>query len=174
VWLSLHGSYFMNFCGKKEILEASKQRLVACATAAAWMKAHVVVFHPGFYGERTPKQALDICRRALQDTVQTIQSQGINHVSIGPETMGRLHQLGSLDEILELCESVEQTQVVTPARQRSGTVSNGRRFSKNRGDRGTATRDRSDQKHALSLCQNRIWEEGRETPSHVGGNTLRT
>ena len=47
VWLSMHGSYFINFCGKKAIVDASKERLVACATAAEWMNAHVVVFHPG-------------------------------------------------------------------------------------------------------------------------------
>jgi len=112
VWLSLHGSYFINFCGRKEILEASKQRLIACATAAKWMNAHVVVFHPGFYGEKSPKQAFDTCLKALLETVEAIRSLGINDVRIGPETMGRLCQLGSLDEILELCERVEQTQLV--------------------------------------------------------------
>jgi deoxyribonuclease-4 len=112
VWLSVHGSYFINFCGRKEILEASKQRLIACVTAAKWMNASVVVFHPGFYGENSPKQALKACLEALQEIVETIQSRGINDVKIGPETMGRLCQLGSLDEILELCEMVEQTQLV--------------------------------------------------------------
>ena len=112
VWLSVHGSYFINFCGRKEILEASKRRLIACAIAAKWMNARVVVFHPGFYGEKSPKQAFGTCLKALQETVETIQSEGIKDVKMGPETMGRLYQLGSLDEILELCEMVEQTQLV--------------------------------------------------------------
>ncbi len=51
VKLSMHGSYFINFSGKKEVVEASKQRLLACATAADWMGAYVVVFHVGFYGK---------------------------------------------------------------------------------------------------------------------------
>jgi deoxyribonuclease-4 len=50
VKLSMHGSYFINFSGKKEVVEASKRRLIACATAADWMGAYVVVFHAGFYG----------------------------------------------------------------------------------------------------------------------------
>lgn len=112
VWLSLHGSYFINFCGSKQIVEASKQRLIACATAAKWMNARVVVFHPGFYGEKSPEQAFDACLNALQETVEAIQSLGISEVRLGPETMGRLYQLGSLDEILRLCEMVEQTQLV--------------------------------------------------------------
>ena len=47
----MHGSYFINLSGKKEVVEASKRRLIACATAADWMGAYVVVFHTGFYGK---------------------------------------------------------------------------------------------------------------------------
>jgi deoxyribonuclease-4 len=112
VWLSLHGSYFINFCGTEQIVEASKQRLIACVTAARWMNAHVVVFHPGFYGENSGRQAFDTCVKALQEVVESIQSLGIRGVKIGPETMGRLFQLGSLDEVMRLCEMVEQTQLV--------------------------------------------------------------
>jgi deoxyribonuclease-4 len=112
VWLSMHGSYFINFCGSKQIVEASKQRLIACATAAKWMNAHVVVFHPGFYGERTHKEAFDMCSKVLKETVETVQSLGIHDVKMGPETMGRLFQLGSLEEIMKLCETVEQMQLV--------------------------------------------------------------
>jgi deoxyribonuclease-4 len=112
VWLSLHGSYFINFCGKKEIIEASKNRLTACATAAGWMKAHVVVFHPGFYGKKQPKEAFKDCLEATKEVVETMKTLGIRNVKLGPETMGKISQFGSLDEILGLCEQVEQTQPV--------------------------------------------------------------
>jgi deoxyribonuclease-4 len=112
IWLSLHGSYFINFCGEKTIVEASKQRLIACATAAEWMSAHVVVFHPGFYGKKAPIEALKTCSEALEEVVENMLSLGIKNVRIGPETMGRTYQLGSLDETLNLCETVERTQLV--------------------------------------------------------------
>lgn len=112
VWLTLHGSYFINFCGKREVVEASKNRLIACATAAEWMKAHVVVFHPGFYGKRTPREAVKDCAEALADVVEEMKTRGIENVKLGPETMGKLSQFGSLDETLSLCEEVEQTQPV--------------------------------------------------------------
>jgi deoxyribonuclease-4 len=112
VWLSLHGSYFINFCGRKEIIEASKNRLIACATAAEWMKAHVVVFHPGFYDKKQPKEAFKHCLETTKDVVETMKTLGIRNVKLGPETMGKLSQFGSLDEILGLCELVEQTQPV--------------------------------------------------------------
>ncbi len=112
VWLSLHGSYFLNFSGTKSIVEDSKQRLIACATAAEWMGAHTVVFHPGVYGKRPPEVALKMCSDALREVVQNMRELGIVNVRLGPETMGRTYQLGSLDEALSICETVEQTQLV--------------------------------------------------------------
>jgi len=112
VWLSLHGSYFINFCGGKDVIEASKQRLIACATAAEWMNAHIVVFHPGFYGKRPQKEVFRNCLEALKEVVETMRTLGIKNLNIGPETMGKPSQFGSLDEIVSLCEGVEQTQPV--------------------------------------------------------------
>jgi len=41
-----------------------------------------------------------------------MKALGIKNVKLGPETMGKLSQFGSLDEVLALCENVEQTQPV--------------------------------------------------------------
>ncbi len=112
VWLSLHGSYFINLCGEKKIVEASKKRLIACATAAEWMGAHVVVFHAGFYGKKPHELVLRSCLEALRDMAQSLKSLGIKNARIGPETMGKPSQLGSLDEVLRICQEVEQTQLV--------------------------------------------------------------
>ena len=112
ILLSLHGSYYVNLAGKKEVIEASKRRLIACATAAQWMGAYVVVFHLGYYGARGKKIAFRDCVDALSDVAKTISSMGINSVKLGPETMGKHIQVGSLEEILTICETVEDTQLV--------------------------------------------------------------
>lgn len=112
VLLSMHGSYYMNLSGKKEVVEASKRRLIACTTAAQWMGAYVVVFHTGFYGHLEKICALKTCIAALKDVVETMKTLGVQNVKLGPETMGRVSQVGTLDEILSICEEVEQTQLV--------------------------------------------------------------
>jgi deoxyribonuclease-4 len=112
VLLSLHGSYYVNLCGKKEVVEASKRRLIACATAANWMGAYVVVFHLGFYGRLEKSYAFRNCVNALEDIVATMNSLGIQNVKLGPETMGRVFQVGTIGEIITICEEVEQTQLV--------------------------------------------------------------
>jgi deoxyribonuclease IV len=111
VKLSMHGSYFINFSGKPEVVEASKQRLLACATAADWMGAYVVVFHVGFYGKFEHSYAYKQCLSALKDVSAEIKRQGLK-VKLGPETMGRKSQVGTIDEILAFNREVEGTQLV--------------------------------------------------------------
>jgi deoxyribonuclease-4 len=112
VLLSLHASYFINLCGEKDVVEASKQRLISCATAAEWMNAYVMVFHPGFYSKKTPKEVFNNCVVALKEVVQAMNAMGIKNVKIGPETMGKSSQFGSLHETLRLCQEVDRTQLV--------------------------------------------------------------
>ena len=112
VLLSLHGSYYINLSGEKDIIEASKRRLMACITAADWMGAYVVVFHAGYYGNDTKKEAFRKTVEGLKEIVNLMDSSGIEKVKLGPETMGRHSQYGSLDEIITLCEEVERTQLV--------------------------------------------------------------
>ena len=112
VAVSLHGSYFINLFGDKEIAEASKRRLIACATAAEWMGAYVVVFHPGFYGENGKAETLRRCVESLKEVSASLKAAGIEKVKLGPETMGRHSQFGTLEETLAVCQEVEGTQLV--------------------------------------------------------------
>ena len=108
VWLSMHGSYYISLQSKKDVAEASKRRLLACATAAQWMDAHLVVFHPGFYMGRGAKETLQISIKIVRSIIEDIRALGLT-VKLGLETMGRRAQFGTLDEVLAVCEQVEQT-----------------------------------------------------------------
>lgn len=109
VWLSLHGPYFVNLSGEKDTVEASKQRIIDSLKAASWMGAHQVVFHPGYYGARSAKEALDMCIKTMQNIVKKAKALGFKGILLGPETTGKATQVGSLDEILTMCEEVEST-----------------------------------------------------------------
>jgi deoxyribonuclease-4 len=112
VLLSLHGSYFVNLAGTREVVEASKRRLIACATAASWMGAYVVVFHLGYYGADGRAKAFQNCTEALSDVIENMKQLGIGNIKLGPETMGKHVQVGSLEEILSICETAAGTQLV--------------------------------------------------------------
>jgi deoxyribonuclease-4 len=112
VWVSVHGSYFINLFGTKDVVEASKRRLIACATGAEWMGAYVVVFHPGFYGPLGKAGSVEKCVQALKEVKATLKTLGIEKVKLGPETMGKHDQFGTLEEVLAVCQQVEGTQLV--------------------------------------------------------------
>lgn len=102
--LSVHGSYFINLCAPdKKTVEASKERILEAADRAEAMGASIVVFHPGFYGKLSQREAAAKVLEALQDLSKRMPSK----VLLGPETMGRLSQFGSLQEIVEICKSVK-------------------------------------------------------------------
>ncbi len=112
VTVSLHGSYFINLLGEAEVVTASKRRLLACAQAAHWMGAYVVVFHAGFYGANGKSESLRKCVAAVKEVKATMVTLGIDDVKLGPETMGRHSQFGTLEEVLAICQQVEGTQLV--------------------------------------------------------------
>lgn len=111
VRLSMHGSYFINFAGKDDVVAASKDRLIAGATAADWMGAYVIVFHTGFYGKLDKSYVFKGCIKALKEVSQTIKDMGLK-VKLGPETMGRKFQVGSIEEIITISQEVEGVQLV--------------------------------------------------------------
>jgi len=111
VWLTAHGSYFVNLTSaNKETREASKKRLLACVQGASWMQAHIVVFHPGSYTGRPPKQVFETCAKALEEVVANMRSLGFTKVHLAPEMMGKPSQFGSVEEVLALCERVDLTE----------------------------------------------------------------
>jgi len=112
VWVSLHGPYFINLCGKTDVVEKSKDRIIESMKAAELMSAHVVVYHPGYYMNRGRREALDLCIQATTEIIENSSSLGIKDVQLGPETAGKSTQLGSLDEIIEICRKVDRTTPV--------------------------------------------------------------
>ena len=111
VWLSMHCSYYINLADKKKV-GVSIDRLMVCLQAASWIGAHTVVFHPGFYKRRTPEQALKTCIDALREVEERMDALGIRDVYLGPETTGRSSQLGSLEEVLRICEEIKSARPV--------------------------------------------------------------
>jgi len=111
IWLTSHGSYFVNLTSRNnETLEASKKRLLACVQGASWMHAHIVVFHPGSYAGRAPKQVFETCANAMEEVVEKMRSMGSTSVHLAPEMMGKPAQFGSVEEVLALCERVDLTE----------------------------------------------------------------
>jgi deoxyribonuclease-4 len=67
--------------------------------------AEVVVFHPGFLLERTREAALDAVVEQLGTLRERLEGKG-RGVAFGVEVMGRVRDLGSLDDCVEIASRV--------------------------------------------------------------------
>jgi deoxyribonuclease-4 len=107
ILLTLHAPYAINLSAEtEEKIKGSINRLLSAAKAAKAMGALHVTFHPGYYLKRSRNDALRVAISALRELREIMTSEGID-VELGPETMGKPSQLGSLDDVLEMAKSVE-------------------------------------------------------------------
>lgn len=105
--LSLHAPYFINLSAlKEETIKKSERRLIEATKAAFWMKAYVVVFHPGYYLKQPEEEALRKAIAALKNVENEMESLGIKGVYLGAETTGKASELGSLEEVIKMSQEV--------------------------------------------------------------------
>ena len=102
--LSLHAPYFINLANPDpEAVQKTIGYVTAACQAASWMGAERVVIHSGALMKRTREEAMNIALPFLRRIVAVCEDQGFGHITLCPETMGKINQLGDLDEVLELC-----------------------------------------------------------------------
>ncbi len=102
--LSLHAPYFINLANPDpDALRKTTGYITGACLVAGWMGVGRVVIHSGALMGRTRREALDIALRSLKEVIAACDGAGFGHITLCPETMGKINQLGDLDEVLELC-----------------------------------------------------------------------
>ena len=102
--LSLHAPYFINLANPDpESLQKTIGYITQACFAADCMGAGRVVIHSGALMKRTRREAQDIALKSLREVIAACDDAGFGHIALCPETMGKINQLGDLDEVLELC-----------------------------------------------------------------------
>ena len=102
ITLSLHAPYFINLANAETVDKTAGYILDACK-AADWMGADRVVIHTGALMKRSRAEAQSVALQVLPQIVERCDAAGYGHITLCPETMGKINQLGDLDEVLELC-----------------------------------------------------------------------
>lgn len=104
ITLSIHAPYYINLSSTEEkIKESSIGHIMKSLQAARWMGAKTIVFHPGAGAKTDRREALERAKELLSRVLLLAEREGFGDINIAPETMGKKNQLGSLDEVLELC-----------------------------------------------------------------------
>lgn len=106
--LSCHAPYWVNACSTDKVkIETSIRNIMEAARAAHLLGAGIIVFHPGFYMGKSSGECAAIAKKTLGVCLEKMKNEKINDVFLGPETTGKPSQYGSLEEVLELCASLE-------------------------------------------------------------------
>jgi len=104
IYMSIHAPYYINLISEDpEKKEKSIQYILQSMEAAVWMYAERVVVHVGSCTGIDRKEALKIAISSMKETIARADDLGLGNISICPETLGKINQFGTLDEILELC-----------------------------------------------------------------------
>lgn len=102
--LSVHAPYFINLANPDPESRAKTTNYVleSCFVAQV-MGAERIVIHSGALMKRSRQEALDIAKETLKQVLEVCDRQGYGNITLCPETMGKINQLGDLEEVLELC-----------------------------------------------------------------------
>lgn len=103
--VSLHAPYFISMSSLEEEKRLnSVDYILQSAHALDLMGGKRIIFHSGSCGKISRQEALDKALDTIGLMVTAMDDNGYSHIHICPETMGKVNQLGSLSEVLELCK----------------------------------------------------------------------
>lgn len=107
--LSLHAPYYISMSSTDEEKRVNSiGYILQSARAAHEMGADRIVVHTGSCGGISREKALTLAKETMRAAIRAVDEAGHGHVHICPEVMGKVGQLGTLDEVLELCQLDER------------------------------------------------------------------
>ena len=107
IGISLHASYYITLAsGDEGVAKRSKEEFLRCFKLAEKINSKRIIFHPGFFpGNSTDDRKNAILK--IVDGLNELRNELPDGVKIYPETADKRSQVGSLEEILEICELVD-------------------------------------------------------------------
>lgn len=109
ITLSLHAPYYISMSSVEEEKRIkSVDYILQSARAVNAMGGDRIVVHTGSCGKISREEALSLATDTMKLALSALDSEGLGHIHICPETMGKVNQLGTLSEVLSLCEIDER------------------------------------------------------------------
>lgn len=104
VSVSVHAPYFISLASaEEEKRDNSLRYILDSARAVTMLGGTRIVVHPGGLGGRSRAEATALASQTLVRAQQVLDEAGLSAVHICPETMGKMNQLGDLEEVLTFC-----------------------------------------------------------------------
>lgn len=102
--LSVHAPYYISMSSlEEEKRDNSVRYLLESAALARRVGADRIIFHSGSCAKLDRAEAVRLALETLRKAVEAFDAEGYGDMILCPETMGKINQLGSLEEVLVLC-----------------------------------------------------------------------
>lgn len=102
ILMSLHTPYFISLSGVEEEKRLNSINYISRSLhAAELLGADTIVIHTGSAAKITREEAMALAADTL---TKNLEVNGDTTIRMGLETMGKINQLGTLDEVLTLCK----------------------------------------------------------------------
>ena len=105
VEISVHAPYYINFANPSDEMAAKSYGYVirSCERARDFGGKRVI-FHPASVGKMTRKEAVELTQRRMEILASIIKENGMDDCIFCPETMGKINQIGDVEEVTEFCK----------------------------------------------------------------------
>lgn len=104
--ISVHAPYYINLANPDdEFVEKSYDYILKSLHYLKLMQGNRCVFHPGTCGKLSREESFELLKKRMKELVKRIDESGImtENMLLCPETMGKSQQLGTYQEIAEIC-----------------------------------------------------------------------
>ena len=102
--MSLHAPYYINLSGDSdERIEKNCEYIVKSARACHWLGGDRIVVHCGGLSGMEREVALEHTLLNLREALKALEAEGLDHVRMCIETMGKINVLGDLQEVCTIC-----------------------------------------------------------------------
>ncbi|MBQ3394417.1 MAG: TIM barrel protein, partial [Oscillospiraceae bacterium] len=102
--VSMHAPYYISMSSTDEEKRLnSVDYLLQSARALKAMGGTRIIFHPGSCGKLDRSERLRKAMDTMERAVRALDDEGLGDMTLCPEVMGKINQLGSLEEVLSLC-----------------------------------------------------------------------
>ncbi len=106
VELSVHAPYFINLATlEEEKAFNSYNYILDSAEYMRLMQGERIVFHPASQGKMTREDAVKLTLERFKVLTEKIYENGLDDMKFCPETMGKLGQIGTIEEITLFCKT---------------------------------------------------------------------
>lgn len=107
--VSLHTPYYISLSSvEKEKRDKSIDYVLQSAEAAHMLGATRLIVHSGSCGKISREEALSLASDTVKRCLSAMNEHGYGDLTFCPETMGKVNQLGNLEEVMSLCELDER------------------------------------------------------------------